>query len=69
MEYSNIVKIIEPPRLDFTDSEERQRILNFLHEKIPLTQKIDQDSLLDAMQLSPMVIDRIQGENFESNEA
>jgi hypothetical protein len=69
VEYANIIKIIEPPPLDLADSGEKERILNFLHEKVPFTKEIDKDSLIDAIRVTPLVIDRIQGESFDNSEA
>jgi hypothetical protein len=59
LEYSHAVQIIEPAPLNIDGQEEQDRLLDLLRQEVPLTLQIDNVSLLKAIALTPMVIDRI----------
>jgi len=67
-DFTDSVEIIEPLPLDLQNPKEIERILNLLHKEVPLTKEISEDSLLKAIEVTPMVIDRILDNKFDDAE-
>jgi AAA+ ATPase superfamily predicted ATPase len=68
LEYSNIVQIFQPAPIALNEPEEKNQLLNLLNNEVPLARQLNEASLLQAIGVTPMVIERILDKKFEDME-